>query len=66
MGPIVLPGLEEPEQTVPKMAEVFLPGVLHIAFLGAVISAIVPDPSSTVPSTARTAISVAILRRMLV
>mgnify|MGYP000940188028 CR=1 FL=1 len=40
MGPIVLPGLEEPEQTVPKMAEVFLPGVLYVAFVGAVISAI--------------------------
>lgn len=40
VGPIVLPGIDEPEQTVSKMAEVFMPGALHIAFVGAIISAI--------------------------
>lgn len=40
MAPIVLPGIEDPEQTVSKLAEVFLPGVLHVAFVGAIISAI--------------------------
>jgi Na+/proline symporter len=40
MGPVVLPGIEDPEQTVAKLAEVFLPGTLHIVFVGAVISAI--------------------------
>ncbi len=40
VGPIVMPGLDEPEQTVSRMAEVFLPGALHIAFVGAIVSAI--------------------------
>ena len=40
MGPIVMPGIEDPEQTVSKLAEAFLPGSLHIVFVGAVISAI--------------------------
>ena len=40
MGPIVLPGIEDPEQTVATLAEVFLPGTLHVVFVGAVISAI--------------------------
>jgi Na+/proline symporter len=40
MGPIVMPGIEDPEQTVAKLAEEFLPGGLHIVFVGAVISAI--------------------------
>lgn len=40
MGPIVMPGIEDPEQTVSKLAEAFLPGAMHIVFVGAVISAI--------------------------
>lgn len=40
MGPIVMPGLDETEQVVARLAEVFLPGVLHIAFVGAIVSAI--------------------------
>jgi len=40
MGPIVLPGIEDPEQTVSKLAEVFLPGTLHVVFVGAIVSAI--------------------------
>lgn len=40
MGPIVLPGLDETEQLVSRMAEVFLPGALHVAFVGAIVSAI--------------------------
>ncbi len=40
VGPIVMPGIVDPEQTVSKLAEEFLPGVLHVAFVGAVVSAI--------------------------
>lgn len=40
MAPIVMPGIEDPEQTVAKLAEVFLPGILHVAFVGAIVSAI--------------------------
>lgn len=39
-GHALLPGLSEPEQIVPRLAEVYLPGVLRIAFVGAIISAI--------------------------
>jgi solute:Na+ symporter, SSS family len=40
IGPSLLPGLAEPEQIVPKLAEAYLPGALRIAFVGAIISAI--------------------------
>jgi Na+/proline symporter len=36
----LLPGLTEPEQVVPKLAETLLPGVLRIIFVGAIVSAI--------------------------
>lgn len=39
-GAAILPGLSEPEQIVPKLAEALLPGALRIAFVGAIISAI--------------------------
>lgn len=39
-GAQLLPGLPEPEQIVPKLAEAYLPGMLRIAFVGAIISAI--------------------------
>ena len=40
VGPILLPGLEDAEQIVPKLAESYLPPVLHVVFTGAVVSAI--------------------------
>jgi Na+/proline symporter len=40
MGASLVPGLTEPEQIVPKLAETYLPGALRIAFVGAIISAI--------------------------
>lgn len=39
-GAALMPGLSEPEQIVPKLAEAYLPSALRIAFIGAVISAI--------------------------
>ena len=39
-GAAVLPGLSEPEQIVPRLAETYLPSALRIAFAGAIISAI--------------------------
>lgn len=39
-GQVLLPGLTEPEQIVPKLAELYLPASLRIAFVGAIISAI--------------------------
>lgn len=40
MGAGLLPGLTEPEQIVPKLAELYLPSGLRIVFVGAIISAI--------------------------
>lgn len=40
VGPSLLPGLAEPEQIVPKLAETYLPAGLRIAFVGAIVSAI--------------------------
>jgi len=40
VGPMLLPAAGDAEQIVAKLAEVYLPGVLYVAFAGAVISAI--------------------------
>jgi Na+/proline symporter len=40
VGPMLLPEVDETEQAVARLAEVFLPGALHIAFVGAIVSAI--------------------------
>lgn len=40
MGHKVIGNVGEAEQIVPKLAEMFLPGVLYVAFVGAIISAI--------------------------
>jgi Na+/proline symporter len=40
MGPKLLPNVADPEQIVARLAEVFLPGLLYVAFIGAIISAI--------------------------
>ena len=40
IGPTLLPNVPDPEQIVAKLAEVYLPGLLYIVFIGAIISAI--------------------------
>jgi solute:Na+ symporter, SSS family len=40
VGPSLLPEAPDAEQIVAKLAEVYLPGVLYVAFAGAIISAI--------------------------
>lgn len=40
MAPHVTGTVPDSEQVVPRLAEVFLPGVLYVAFVGAIISAI--------------------------
>ena len=40
VGPLLLPTAPDAEQIVAKLAEVYLPGVLYVAFAGAIISAI--------------------------
>jgi Na+/proline symporter len=40
MGPHLLSNVPDPEQIVARLAEVYLPGLLYIAFIGAIISAI--------------------------
>lgn len=40
IGPKLLPNTPDPEQIVARLAEVYLPGLLYIVFIGAIISAI--------------------------
>jgi len=40
MGPKLLPNVPDPEQIVARLAEVYLPGLLYVVFIGAIISAI--------------------------
>jgi Na+/proline symporter len=40
MGPHITATVPDAEQIVPRLAEVFMPGVLYVAFVGAIISAI--------------------------
>jgi len=40
MGPQLMPGLEDPEQLLPRVAEQHLSTVLYIVFVGAMVSAI--------------------------
>jgi solute:Na+ symporter, SSS family len=40
MGARLLPDVPDPEQIVARLAEIYLPGVLYVAFIGAIISAI--------------------------
>jgi Na+/proline symporter len=39
-GPRLISGVPDSEQVIPRLAEAYLPGVLYIAFAGAIISAI--------------------------
>jgi Na+/proline symporter len=50
VGPSLLPGLAEPEQLVPSLAEKYLPTFLYVMFAGAVISAILSTVDSVLLS----------------
>jgi Na+/proline symporter len=50
VGPSLLPGLAEPEQLVPALAEKYLPTGLYVVFAGAVISAILSTVDSVLLS----------------
>ena len=50
IGPGLLPGLAEPEQLIPSLAEKYLPTVLYVIFAGAVISAILSTVDSVLLS----------------
>lgn len=52
VGPGLLPNIPDPEQIVAKLAEVYLPGVLYIAFVGAIISAILSTVHSALHAPA--------------
>ncbi len=51
-GRDLLPGLGEPEQIVPKLAELYLPGMFRIAFVGALVSAILSTVHSALHGSA--------------
>ncbi|MFN3408052.1 MAG: sodium:solute symporter family protein [Limisphaerales bacterium] len=46
-GPQLAPGLDDPEHLLPRLAEEHLPGILHIIFVGALVSAILSTVDST-------------------
>ncbi|MBW3571209.1 MAG: sodium:solute symporter family protein [Gemmatimonadetes bacterium] len=46
MGPALVPGLEHPEQVLPRIAAQYLPGVLYVLFAGALVSAILSTVDS--------------------
>lgn len=46
MGPTLVPGLEHPEQILPRIASQYLPGVLYVIFAGALVSAILSTVDS--------------------
>lgn len=46
MGASLLPGLDQPEQLLPRLAERYLPGVLYVVFAGALVSAILSTVDS--------------------
>lgn len=50
VGPALLPGLADPEQLVPSLAEKYLPTLLYVLFAGAVISAILSTVDSVLLS----------------
>jgi Na+/proline symporter len=51
LGATLLPGLEDPEQVLPALAQAYLPTVLYVLFVGGLVSAIL----STVDSALLTA-----------
>lgn len=46
LGATLLPGLADPEQLLPRLAERYLPGVLYTVFAGALVSAILSTVDS--------------------
>jgi Na+/proline symporter len=52
VGPRLLPDVSDAEQIVPRLAEAFLPGVLHVAFVGAIVSAILSTVHATLHAPA--------------
>jgi Na+/proline symporter len=50
VGPGLLPGLAEPEQLIPSLAEKYLPTFVYVVFAGAVISAILSTVDSVLLS----------------
>ena len=47
VGAGLVPGLEDPEHILPRLAELHLPGFLYVAFAGAILSAILSTADST-------------------
>lgn len=47
IGAEMLPGLEDPEQILPQLAQLHLPGILYVLFAGALLSAILSTVDST-------------------
>lgn len=64
IGPQLLPQVDDPEQIVPRLAEVHLPGLLYVMFAGAVISAILSTVDSVLLASSGH-ISHNIIERML-
>jgi Na+/proline symporter len=52
VGPVLLPGLKDTEEIVPRLAEAFLPTVAYILFIGAIISAILSVVHATLHAPA--------------
>ncbi len=46
IGPAVVPGLEDPEQLLPRLAHLYLPTFLYVIFAGALVSAILSTVDS--------------------
>jgi SSS family transporter len=47
VGPQLVPGLEDAEQIIPRLAEAYLPSFFYVLFAGAVISAILSTVDTT-------------------
>jgi len=52
MGPRLTGTVQDSEQIVPRLAEIYLPGVLYVAFVGAIISAILSTVHSALHAPA--------------
>ncbi len=52
IGPSLLPGIQDSEQIVPRLAQAYLPKALEVAFVGAIISAILSTVHSALHAPA--------------
>lgn len=50
IGPVLLPGLTDGEQILPMLAQQYLPSVLYVVFIGALVSAILSTVDSALLS----------------